>query len=54
MTQEEKARAYDEAIERAKYYYNEGKTLEYATDVASYIFPKLKESKDEKIKKYEE
>ena len=51
MTIEEKAKAYDEAIERAKYYYNEGKTLEYATDVASYIFPKLKESEDEGINK---
>ena len=42
---------YKEALERAKYYYNEGKTLEYATDVVSYIFPELKESENEKIKR---
>ena len=34
MTIEEKAKRYDEAIEKAKYYYDEGKTLEYAN-----IFP---------------
>ena len=48
---EEKARRYDEAIEKAKYYYGEGKTLEYASDITSYIFPELKESEDERIKK---
>lgn len=46
---EEKAKAYDEAIKKAKYYYGEGKTLEYASDITSYIFPELKESDDERI-----
>lgn len=47
---EEKARAYDEALERAKYALN--------TDMdnsghwaVNYIFPELKESEDDKIKK---
>lgn len=50
MTQEEKAKAYDEAIERAK---KLQKTC-YSTTVVGwceYIFPQLKESKDEKIRK---
>jgi hypothetical protein len=48
---EEKAKRYDEVIERAKDYYDEGKTLEYATDIVSYIFPELKESEDKRIRK---
>ena len=44
MTQEEKAKRYDEAIERAKRMYSE-KEL-------NYLFPELKESKDERIRKY--
>lgn len=51
MTIEEKAKRYDEAIEKAKYYYDEGKTLEYANDIVSNIFPELKESEDENIRK---
>ena len=43
MTEKEKAKAYDEAIERAKKLYSNG--------IAEEIFPELKESKDEKIKK---
>lgn len=43
MIQEEKAKAYDEAIERAKKLYGKGITEE--------IFPELKESEDEKIRK---
>ena len=42
---------YKNALERAKYYYNEGKTLEYANDIVSDIFPEFKESEDEKIRK---
>ena len=42
MTVEEKAKAYDEAIERAKKLYSNGITEE--------IFPELKESKDKKIR----
>ena len=40
MTEKEKAKAYDEAIERAKKLYGNGITKE--------IFPELKESKDMK------
>ena len=43
MTEKEKAKAYDDAIERAKKFY--GKII------AEEIFPGLKESEDEKIKK---
>lgn len=43
MTEQEKARAYDEAIERAKKLYGDGITAE--------IFPELKESDDDRIKK---
>lgn len=42
---------YKNALERAKYYCNEGKTLEYANDIVSDIFPEFKESEDEKIRK---
>lgn len=42
MTEKEKAKAYDEAIERAKELYGNGITEE--------IFPELKESKDKKIR----
>lgn len=43
MTEKEKAKAYDKAIERAKKLYGNGITEE--------IFPELKESEDEKIRK---
>ena len=46
MTQEEKARAYDKAIERANELYDE-----HERDIALLIFPELKESKDERIRK---
>lgn len=42
MTDKEKAKAYDEAIERAKKFYGNG--------IIEEIFPELKESEDEKIK----
>ena len=42
MTEKEKAKAYDEAVERAKKFYGNGITEE--------IFPELKESDDEKIR----
>ena len=50
MTQEEKAKAYDEALERAK------KVHKYSSDIAEIkrmeeIFPELLESEDERIKK---
>ena len=43
MAEKEKAIAYDKAIERAKKLYGNG--------IAEEIFPELKESKDEKIRK---
>ena len=46
MTQEEKAKAYDEAIERAKSF----ELPEYKNIMES-VFPELKESEDERIKK---
>lgn len=51
MTQEEKARAYDEAIKRAKDALNDGtisnNTIAYLQDV----FPELKESEDDRMRK---
>ena len=43
MTEKEKAKAYDGAIERAKKIYGNG--------IAEEIFPELKEDNDERIKK---
>ena len=52
MTQEEKAKAYDEAIERAREKSNdEHITSPFLKSLLEEIFPELKESKDEKIKK---
>lgn len=54
MTIEEKAKAYDKALERAKEYYDvdEDNTMQvHARGVMEYLFPELKESEDEKIKK---
>ena len=47
MTTEEKARAYDEAIERAKELMNKGYYV-----LMPEIFPELKESEDERIRKW--
>ena len=44
MTENEKAKAYDKAIERAKKLYGNGITEE--------IFPELKESDDEKMRNF--
>lgn len=44
MTEKEKAQAYDEAIERAKKLYGDG--------IAKGIFPELKESDDDRIRKW--
>ena len=51
-TIEEKAKAYDEALERARAL-NKGKDVdvESGTTTCEYIFPELKESEDEKIRK---
>lgn len=52
LTIEEKAKAYDEALEKAKAINNEKDVdIESGTTICEYIFPELKESEDEKIKK---
>ena len=53
MTQEQKAKAYDEALKKAREFYNEAKEREFFTIMSDYeeIFPVLKESEDERIRK---
>ena len=52
LTIEEKAKAYDYALERAKAINDEKDVdVESGTTICEYIFPELKESEDEKIKK---
>ena len=46
MTDKEKARAYDEALERAKSFQQK-----FGRDYAGYIFPELRESDDERIRR---
>lgn len=50
---EEKAKAYDEALERAKILYNDKNEFGYANaeSVLEEVFPLLKESEDERIRK---
>ena len=49
---EEKAKRYDEAIERARAFNNgEDVDVEAGTTFCEYIFPELKESEDERIRK---
>ena len=48
MTQEQKAKAYDEALKRVKEVYQRGY---YISDDLEKIFPELKESEGEKIRK---
>ena len=52
MTEKEKAEAYDKALERARAI-NNGKDVdvESGTTICEYIFPELKESEDDKIRK---
>lgn len=50
MTEKEKAKAYDEAIERAKKWHNIPNPI-YCNIITEKIFPELKESEDEKIRK---
>lgn len=51
MTQEEKARAYDEALERARKLYNSEETSADVEIACETIFPELAESEDEQIRK---
>ena len=48
MTQEEKAKAYDEALEKAQKATRAGSDV--AMDIVQYIFPELRESEEEKIR----
>ena len=50
MTQEEKAKAYDEALERARKLYESYNRLVLSTDEIERIFPELAESEDERIR----
>ena len=60
MTQEEKARRYDEAIKRAQAKMEEAKVFDYDDEQTAHtirltttdIFPELKESEDESIRKW--
>ena len=47
---EQKAKAYDEALKRAKLY-NSDNVKQVVKDLVTYIFPELKESEDERIRK---
>lgn len=47
---EEKAKAYDEAIKKAKGVIEQNPLMEYLKKGIEYIFPELKESEDEKIR----
>lgn len=51
MTQEEKAKAYDEALERARKLYNSEETSADVEIACETIFPELAESEDERIRK---
>ena len=52
MTDKEKAEAYDKALERARAINNEKDVdVESGTIICEYIFPELKESEDDKIRK---
>ena len=53
MTIEEKAKAYDEALEKTRTYRDNARIVEDYVAVARYenIFPELRESEDERIRK---
>ena len=51
MTTEEKARAYDEALKRAKEWMDEWEQIIYPREIVENVFPELAESDDEKIRK---
>ena len=52
MTEKEKAKAYDEAIERAKKWQNEPDINTIDNRIIEEILPELKESDDEKIRRW--
>ena len=52
MTTEEKAKAYDEALEQAKKFHTPDSNNSNLKAVLELIFPKLRESEDERIRKH--
>ena len=51
MTIEEKAKAYDEAFKKAKQFHDKDLFAECNGNLVEYIFPELKESEDERVRK---
>jgi hypothetical protein len=51
MTQEEKAKAYDEVLKKARMFYKDEHVDKEANSLLEVLFPELKESEDEKIRK---
>ena len=51
MTQEEKAKAYDEALEKANALYKTAEPMSGCNVILETLFPELKESEDEKMRK---
>ena len=51
LTIEQKAKAYDKALKLARDYYEDKNCFKYLKGVLENIFPELKESKDERIRK---
>ena len=51
LTIEEKAKAYDEAIKKAKGVIEQNPLMEYLKKGIEYIFPVLKENEDEETRK---
>ena len=52
MTQEEKARSYDEALERARKMMDSKRSVVICKQALETIFPQLRDSDDEKIRKW--
>ena len=51
MTQEEKAKAYDEALERAREWYNNPNSSSIGKAYLYVVFPELRQNKDERTRK---
>ena len=51
LTIEEKAKAYDKALELAESYYDDPNCFKHMEGCLEHIFPELKESEDERIRK---
>lgn len=51
MTEQQKAKSYDDALKRAKDWIDEREQLIYPREIVENIFPELQVSEDEKIRK---